>query len=150
MKIQNYKYIQLIVLLLLFNFSLSLNNNKIYTNIKRKLTNIDSSKKLVHNNNDVENISKEQLITTNVNDIKTKNTGPVKYLIYIIYHDGLSKAIAEEFSLHHDWSKPLGVRMSVFFEAISFRDGISFNYEQWRDVDYVGLISYKGKYFNNI
>lgn len=102
-----------------------------------------------------DNIKTKELMSKNINDKNdndfgtvTKNTA-VKYLIYVVYHDALSKAIAEEFSKNHEWSKPLGIRSTVFFEAISFRDGISFNYEQWKDMDYVGLISYKGNYFNN-
>lgn len=73
---------------------------------------------------------------------KTKDYKP-KFIIYIIYHDDESKKVADEFAKAHKWAKPTYIRSTWFFESIVFRDVIPFDYNTWRTMDYVGVLSYK-------
>ena len=65
------------------------------------------------------------------------------FLVYIVYHDERSRIIADSFVAKHSWSKSVQIRSSVFFESIFFHDVLPFNYYEWHDLDYVGMISYR-------
>lgn len=66
-----------------------------------------------------------------------------KVLVYVVYHDTKSKTIAKPFTEANPWTKLTFIRSSKFFESIFFRDVLPFEYDSWKDLDYVGMISYR-------
>jgi hypothetical protein len=65
-------------------------------------------------------------------------------LVYIVYHDEKSRLKAQDFSRQHpEWTKSVMIRSSKFFETIFYRDILPFEYNEWMNKDYVGMISYK-------
>lgn len=65
-------------------------------------------------------------------------------LLYIVYHDDKSKEIAWFYHyLFPYFTLPVRVRSTVFFESIMYRDELPLRYEEWREKQYVGMLSYK-------
>jgi hypothetical protein len=65
------------------------------------------------------------------------------FLIYVICHNEHSLAIAGKTVQNISWAKPVLIRSTKYFESIVYMDMFPFHYNEWKDLDYVGSISYK-------
>jgi hypothetical protein len=75
--------------------------------------------------------------------IKDKAIPKLKFIIYIIYHDEVSKVFAFDFAKDNKWAIPTFTRSTQFFESILYRDLFLKEYNKWGGLDYVGMYSYK-------
>lgn len=64
-------------------------------------------------------------------------------LAYIICHDDDSEEVAINFAKENDWAKPLRIRTTPFFESIAYREHYPFLVDDYRNVDFVGTLSYR-------
>ena len=64
-------------------------------------------------------------------------------LFYIIYHNKVSQTKTIDYHLKNPCTIPVEIRSTVFFKTIIYRDILPFRYHEWRDKDYVGIITYK-------
>jgi hypothetical protein len=72
----------------------------------------------------------------------TKITSP-KFLIYIVADNEDSLAMATTFSTQHVWAKPMLIHRTKYFESIVYMDYLPFRYNEWKDLDYIGIMSYE-------
>jgi hypothetical protein len=71
-------------------------------------------------------------------------TSTPTFLVYVVAHDNESMAVAEVFCSNHFWAKPVRINHTTkIFESISFSEIFSFRYNEWKNLDYVGMMSYK-------
>jgi hypothetical protein len=75
--------------------------------------------------------------------IKKKVLPKLKFIIYIIYHDEVSKKLTFEFAKTNKWAVPKFTYSTSFFESILYRDLFLVEYKKWKGLDYVGMYSYK-------
>lgn len=72
------------------------------------------------------------------------NNQTTNILIYIIFHDDNSRKSA--FQSHFKFSnitRPIQIPSTRFFESIAYKEVFPNRYEEWKDKDYVGMMSYK-------
>ena len=64
-------------------------------------------------------------------------------LIYVLcYNDETEKQATDEFS-QYEWAKVYRIKEQTYlFESIMFRNELMDMYDEWKDKDYIGTISY--------
>jgi hypothetical protein len=74
---------------------------------------------------------------------RIKDPNNLRFIVYVIYHDDASKMTVTAFTSKHSWAKPLYIKTTKYLESIVYRDYLPFLYDNWAELDYVGLMSYK-------
>lgn len=66
-----------------------------------------------------------------------------KILIYILTYSEDSLKIAKNLYGHHNWAKFVILPPTILFENYMYDEWLLNNYEEWKDYDYVGTLSWK-------
>lgn len=66
----------------------------------------------------------------------------MKFMVYVLYHDDTSKAYIDQ---HYpfSWVKPVFIPTTNYFESIFFIKMMRELYDEWKDLDYVGVMTWK-------
>jgi len=67
----------------------------------------------------------------------------MKIRIYILCYSDDTYKIALELYGDKEWAKVIYIKSSVLFESIMYDNWLEKNYDDWKDFDYVGTISWK-------
>ena len=84
------------------------------------------------------------------NSLRTKSihfVPNIKFLLYIIAHDAKSMDIAERWCRCMPFAKVLMIPTTVFFESIVYRDTLWSIRSEWKNLDFVGITTYKSLKF---
>ncbi len=71
----------------------------------------------------------------------------VKFVLYIICHDDRSCTIAEKWSKCMPWRRVVRIQPSLFFESLAYQTVFPSLEDEWRDLDFVGVSTYKSLKF---
>ncbi len=66
----------------------------------------------------------------------------MRFIIYVLFHDDASR----EYILKHypfSWVKPVFIPTTNYFESIFLIETLQELYDDWKDLDYVGLMTWK-------
>jgi hypothetical protein len=72
----------------------------------------------------------------------------LKFKLYIISHDDASYATAKQWSTCKPWAEILRIPSTTFFESIIYKDILPSRVDEWKDLDYVGIATYRSLKFS--
>lgn len=67
----------------------------------------------------------------------------MKFRIYVLCYDENSRNSANNEFKDKEWAKVVFIKTTVLFENIMYDSWLIDNYEEWKDLDYIGTISWK-------
>jgi hypothetical protein len=66
----------------------------------------------------------------------------MRFLVYVLYHDEMSREYVLK-NYPFSWVKPVFIPTTNYFESIFLVEMLQELYEDWKDLDYVGLMTWK-------
>jgi len=70
----------------------------------------------------------------------------MKIRIYVLCYSDDTRKQALELYGNKEWAKVIYIKSSVLFESIMYDSWLEENYDDWKDFDYVGTISWKASF----
>ena len=67
----------------------------------------------------------------------------IKFILYVVYHDDGSEAIARKWCECRPWAVPVKIPTTPFFESIIYRDLFPFLVHEWENLDFMAMATYR-------